>query len=236
MVVKSSHALIYFCSTVLFCLLWCWQPLSANPPQSDEKQPLHEALRELHAEFGIHFVYADDLVDDIMVTRSKKRASWHDTLEGLLKDSALTFERVSTQQIAIIHRPITGTILDLRTDDPLLSANVVFAGTNTGVMTTVSGGFRLTRPSRSHQELMIRYIGYYTEQVSIEEWRNPPSNLTIQLRPRVLSTIDEIIVVGSSTVRAYIARAVVLYHGDDLDAADAELEAALKINGKLPKA
>ena len=56
---------------------------------------------------------------------------------------------------------VSGTISDPDTNEPLIGANVVIKGTNTGATTDVEGRFSLTSPTGS-QTFVITYIGYET--------------------------------------------------------------------------
>ncbi|MDL2213448.1 TonB-dependent receptor [Bacteroides sp. OttesenSCG-928-E20] len=84
-------------------------------------------------------------------------------------------------------RPITGIVMD--NGEPIIGANVLVKGTNTGTITDIDGKFNLNAAPGSI--LIVSYIGYTTQEINIEQ----QTNVTIQLATDS-QLIDEVVVVG----------------------------------------
>lgn len=85
---------------------------------------------------------------------------------------------------------IKGQVLDHKTGDPVIGANVVVKGTTNGTITDMDGKYKLNAPVGS--TLQISYIGYQTVEV-----KATAGNQTIQLREDA-ENLDELVVVGYS--------------------------------------
>ena len=85
---------------------------------------------------------------------------------------------------------IKGQVLDHKTGDPVIGANVVVKGTTNGTITDMDGKYELNAPVGS--TLQISYIGYQTVEV-----KSTAGNQTIQLREDA-ENLDELVVVGYS--------------------------------------
>lgn len=93
---------------------------------------------------------------------------------------------------------VSGTISDPDTNEPLIGANVVIKGTNTGATTDVEGRFSLTSPTGS-QTFVITYIGYETieRSLSVSEGSNDLGN--IELGPSTIG-LAEVEIIASLAV------------------------------------
>jgi hypothetical protein len=89
---------------------------------------------------------------------------------------------------------ISGTVFDAQTQETLPSANILIKDTYRGTITNSNGSFSLTIPdSLLPATLLIRYIGYETQQLSIS--RNSLAKHKISLKPSV-TELQEIVVTG----------------------------------------
>lgn len=88
---------------------------------------------------------------------------------------------------------ITGTVLDARTNEPLIGVSVLIKGTTTGVITDIDGVFHMnSAPAGS--VLVISYIGYATQEITVTE------QTTYQiLLAEDTQLLDEVVVVGFGT-------------------------------------
>ncbi|MDZ7682954.1 MAG: TonB-dependent receptor [Fodinibius sp.] len=82
---------------------------------------------------------------------------------------------------------ITGKVLDKKSGEPIIGANVYFASSNQGAVTGSGGMFSLDVPEYS-DTLTVSYVGYKTKQVPIEK------DLTIYLSPSL--DMEEIVIRG----------------------------------------
>ena len=113
------------------------------------------------------------------------------SLLKLLFAMALTFAFGS----GMAQNAVTGVVTSANDGTGLGGATVLINGTTTGALTDNSGKFRLNSVA-SDAVLLISYIGYETQEVSV----NGQSNLTVSMAPSI-SQIDEVVVVGYGTVK-----------------------------------
>lgn len=90
---------------------------------------------------------------------------------------------------------ISGTVYDELTDEPLPGATIAEEGTDRGTSTNMNGEFQFNASS-DEAVLVIRFVGYQTQRVSIEG----RSEIDIYLSPDVLIG-SELVVTGYSTQR-----------------------------------
>ncbi|MDR1257670.1 MAG: TonB-dependent receptor [Tannerellaceae bacterium] len=108
----------------------------------------------------------------------------------MASDNSANPEVTVTQQES---KQITGTITD-ENGGPIVGANIVIAGTATGVISDVDGKFQLS--VREGAEVRISYIGYLPQTIRIGTRNNYP----IVLREDT-ETLDEVVVVGYGTMK-----------------------------------
>lgn len=86
--------------------------------------------------------------------RSTRRAWARRVIPFLLALGALSGGQLAAQQ-----RPISGTVRDARSREPVVEAQVMIVGTTQSVYTDAGGGFQLPAPAGA-VELRVRRIGY----------------------------------------------------------------------------
>ncbi len=87
-----------------------------------------------------------------------------------------------------VNRPVKGVVLD-GNGDPVIGANVVEKGTANGTITDLDG--RFTLEINDNSVLQVSYIGYNTQEVSV----NGKTSFSIKLREDT-QKLDEVVVVG----------------------------------------
>ena len=65
------------------------------------------------------------------------------------------------------NKTVTGTVTDAQNGDPLIGATVTVTGGTGGTVTDFDGNFRILAPA-SAKQLTISYVGYVTQQVTIQ--------------------------------------------------------------------
>ena len=105
---------------------------------------------------------------------------------------------------------VSGTVTDANTGEPLIGTSVFVKGTFVGTTTDDRGVF--TIEAENGDILMIAYIGYKSQEVTVSE-----GDLTIALETDVLRQ-DEVVVTGLATTvkRRNAANAVAVVTGDEL--------------------
>ncbi len=99
-----------------------------------------------------------------------------------------------TAQLALAQRPVSGSVLDAKTGEPLIGANIVITGTLTGTVSDTKGKFSLTLPA-SATSVTASFIGYTSQVIPV---RNE-TNLTISLVEG--GQLAEVVVLGYTTSR-----------------------------------
>ncbi len=98
------------------------------------------------------------------------------------------------QQSWAQNKTVTGKVTDEK-NSPVAGASVVVKGTKIGTSTDAAGAFRISVPS-SATTLMISYVGYTSEEVSISS----ASDVSVSLKPEN-STLNDVVVIGYGTSR-----------------------------------
>ncbi|MDB5013160.1 MAG: hypothetical protein JWQ25_1362, partial [Daejeonella sp.] len=89
---------------------------------------------------------------------------------------------------------MSGTVYDFQDKQPVIGASVKIKGSNIGTSTDIHGRFKINVPT--HGKLVIAYIGYKPEEVTIA----PGENVAVYLKATV-SSLQEVVVVGYSSQR-----------------------------------
>lgn len=121
---------------------------------------------------------------------------------------------------------IKGTVLDAKTGEPIIGANVVVKGTTNGIITDFDGNYTLTAPVGS--VLLISYIGYQPIEV-----KAAATSQTIKLQEDS-QALDEVVVVGYGVQKkATVTGSVSSVKGGDLKASGTA-NVTNTFAGKLP--
>jgi len=115
---------------------------------------------------------------------------------------------------------VTGTVADARvsgkvTDEKgatLPGVSVTLKGTTTGVVTDVNGNFSITVPNLGSGTLVFTYIGYLSQEVSL----NGQKGINVTLQPDTRN-LNEVVVVGYGTQKkATLTGSVSVIKGADM--------------------
>ena len=88
-------------------------------------------------------------------------------------------------------KSLQGRIIDSKSKEPLIGANVIIKGTAQGSATNVDGEFFITDLSQSMVNLQVSYIGYKTKTISdIEVKDGLHSDIVIELDAHVISVTE----------------------------------------------
>ncbi len=90
--------------------------------------------------------------------------------------------------------PVSGTITDAQTKEPLSGVSVVVKNTSNGTTTDAQGNFTLDAPVNA--TLVISSTGYGTQEIDVKD----QSPITVQLS-KSAGNLDEVVVVGYGTQR-----------------------------------
>ncbi|MCX7798103.1 MAG: TonB-dependent receptor [Melioribacter sp.] len=95
---------------------------------------------------------------------------------------------------------ICGRVIDAKTKEPLVGANVIIKKTNIGTATDNKGYFEIKKVSIPNPELIISMIGYQTVVYPLET--NNQENLIIELTETLIE-MGAVVVTGTNTLHLY---------------------------------
>ena len=88
-------------------------------------------------------------------------------------------------------KSLQGRIIDSKTKDPLIGANVIIKGTAQGSATNVYGDFYISDIVQSMVNLQVSYIGYKTKTISDIDLKDGlNSEIVIELDADVISVTE----------------------------------------------
>jgi TonB-linked SusC/RagA family outer membrane protein len=129
------------------------------------------------------------------------------TFNAVALDSGIT----NTPAISDQQQKVTGTVVDSKTNEPLIGVNVSVEGTTVGAITDVKGSYSLVLPG-SAKTLVFTYVGYTTEKVQIQG----QTTIDVKLTEEVLH-LEEVVVVGYGTAKkSDISGSVVSVNREDM--------------------
>lgn len=167
-----------------------------------------EVMQEISLQTNLDFAYSKEFVDmERLVSISVTNTDLKTVLDKLLNGTQLLHIELNGKIYlgpkilgALIENTIlkqqgkvTGTIKDASNQDPIIGANITIEGTTIGTISDINGSFSLDVPSEN-SVLVISFIGYNTEKVSLEG----KTTLNISLIPDI-TKLEEIVVVGYGT-------------------------------------
>lgn len=115
---------------------------------------------------------------------------------------------ICTCQVWSQNQTILGKVVDASTEEPIIGASVVVAGTTQGTITDVDGAF--TIDAAPGTKLIVSFIGLQTKEVAAAQ------NMVVALREDV-ELLDEVMVVGYGTAtRAQFVGSATAVKGDEL--------------------
>jgi TonB-linked SusC/RagA family outer membrane protein len=111
------------------------------------------------------------------------------TFSALALDLGVT----TSSAIDVQQQKVTGTVLDSKTNEPLIGVNVSVEGTTVGAITDLSGKYSLVIPG-SAKTLVFTYVGYTPVKIQLQG----QNTIDVKMTAEVLS-LDEVVVVGYGT-------------------------------------
>lgn len=164
---------------------------------------------EQHSEFIIF--YLDETIDvNRKVSVNLKDQRVESILEQLFKNTDVTYT-INDRQILLSKRrgmtevapvvavvqqkknTVTGTIVD-SSGMPIIGANILVKGTNSGTITDMNGNFSLEIDKNA--TLVVSYIGFADQEIKVGN----QTSLSIVLKEDV-AALDEVIVIGYGTTK-----------------------------------
>ena len=129
---------------------------------------------------------------------------------------------ISAQQLKV-----TGTVLDKKTNEPIIGASVLVKNTTNGVITDLDGHFELTNVPKG-SDLLISYVGYQSQNIQVSDGR---TSIQIYLSEDS-ELLEEVVVVGYGTQKKQDITGSVVSVGEGKFTAGVNTNAFQMINGK----
>lgn len=149
---------------------------------NDNGKPLGSLLHDLELKYGVDFIYDERKLQALTVNNVMTRQRVLDYLgayAGIYKvvtisdritfiiDKTLVENYGLTKESYIVLKeressvfPLEGVVLDGKTDEPLVGAQVIFPETKKGTLSEVNGNFRLEGITNGLHVLEIQFVGY----------------------------------------------------------------------------
>ncbi|MBC7722533.1 MAG: SusC/RagA family TonB-linked outer membrane protein, partial [Pedobacter sp.] len=109
-------------------------------------------------------------------------------------------------------RIITGKVIDEKTGEPLVGANILIDKAKGGIATKQDGSYTITAPS-AKSTLIFSYVGYTSQIIPIGD----KTTIDVLLQP-IVTTETEVVVIGYGTVKkSAVTGAVATYKNPRMD-------------------
>jgi outer membrane receptor for ferrienterochelin and colicin len=160
--------------------------------QTSQEQSLLSVLQSLEATYDVRFSYAADDISEIRLEYSEQD-SLENALAYLEEKLPFQFNKIDDRYITVIRNSadyLCGRILAADTGQPLEGASVVSNLTAFGTVTNAAGTFFI--PKYLFQEqLLIRFVGYQSWQISVSELTPDCETFLI---PSEVSTLETVFI------------------------------------------
>ncbi|MBC5632550.1 TonB-dependent receptor [Parabacteroides hominis] len=221
-IMRISALLLFVCIFASYASNASSQTAKVNI--TNERMTIGTFIKKVEKETGYMFVYNKKDIDaNKTVSLQKGTNTVVDCLNRIFEGSGVSYvfeddyivltKRVQAQDNAVAQQSgkvIQGVITD-ETGLSVIGANVFVKGTTIGTVTDVDGKFSVEVPS-DDAILVISYIGYMEQQISVKKQKN----WAIVLKEDSQS-LDEVVVVGYGTQRkGNIATAVTTIKAETL--------------------
>ncbi|RDY60731.1 TonB-dependent receptor [Flagellimonas nanhaiensis] len=155
-------------SSVFLLLVFC--PVLAQEEQKSAT-PLVSYIKDLENTFNIKFSYLNEDLEDISVNVPNNLVNLDDILNYIETQFQLETEKLNDRYYAITKSTLItlcGSVLDNFAENTVSGATIEVLGSNVAQITESNGSFRLTDVPRD-ASLKIRYLGYLTKYINVED-------------------------------------------------------------------
>ncbi|MDC6366628.1 MULTISPECIES: carboxypeptidase-like regulatory domain-containing protein [Flavobacteriaceae] len=159
-----------FLSLCLGCLLLLFCPLNAQE-SIESAIPLTSYIKQLEQKFNIKFSYVNEDLEDITITIPNNLVSLDDILTYIDSQFQISAAKLNNRYYTLTKSStvsICGSILDNFAKNTVPGATVEVLGTDQAQITATDGSFQIREVPRN-ASLKIRYLGYLTKYVQVED-------------------------------------------------------------------
>ena len=141
--------------------------------QEEQKSvtPLVSYIKDLENRFNIKFSYLNEDLEDISVNVPNNLVNLDDILNFIESQFQIETEKLNDRYYTLTKSSVVtlcGSVLDNYAENTVSGATVEVLGTNVAQATASNGSFTLTDIPRN-ASLKIRYLGYLTKYVKVED-------------------------------------------------------------------
>ncbi|NNL07713.1 MAG: TonB-dependent receptor [Croceitalea sp.] len=183
-----SHLSIIFLILVFLC------PISTSLAQEEPSVTLSGYLKQLENRFEIKFSYLNEDVMDIFID-PPSLGDLNDILSSISNQTQIQIKKLSDRYYSLAKNSmvdVCGKVLDNFEQNTVSGATIEVLGSNIALITDLDGSFELNQIPRN-ASLKIRYLGYVTRYIQVDELIGKGSCKTILLAQNY-EKLDEVIV------------------------------------------
>lgn len=181
--------------------------------------PLNEFINEIEKQTDYLFMYSEKEIDlrqqvhvnakDKPVSKVLEDAFVNSEIKYNFNEGYISLRKAQNGSVNQIGKKVTGTVKDVN-GEPIIGANIMVKGSNTGNVTDIDGRFVIEVPEKAI--LVVSYIGYLPQEIAVGN----KSELSILLREDT-KMLDEVVVIGYGTTSTRkMASAVTSIKGEKL--------------------
>ncbi|NQY28563.1 MAG: carboxypeptidase-like regulatory domain-containing protein [Flavobacteriaceae bacterium] len=165
------------------CLFFGIASMNAQDKTYD-KAPLKEVLFVIEKTFDIKFSFSEEDITNQTITINFKDDDLATVLEKLQELTTLQFKKVTDRYITILNKTppidISGTLKDLKTEQPLQGGTITVLNKKKGTVSDENGNFEL-KNVLENDTINISYMGYQNQFFLAKIFKDNP-NLSIALQ------------------------------------------------------
>lgn len=192
---------------VLVLLFYPLTVLGAQGHISIERQSItiQEAIQLIEKNSNYTFFYNAADLKNVQLKNINCSGTVEEVLKKVFADSGISYliqgnevtlkiEKTQSTQQTQKRRTVSGTVTDAVEGEPIIGANILIKGEQTGVITDLNGRFTIQIPADKRTTLIVTYIGYKRREVPVDDLG--VINIKMESDNEVL---DEVVIVGSGT-------------------------------------
>lgn len=180
-------------------------------------EPIPKVLEEIAKLGNLGVAYSSELptlnqhisltIEDVTISEALKLALQKTEYEAAIsrRREILLVRRMealpATGEVQQERGGVRGRITDAISGDELIGANVIVQGMEIGSATDMNGRYAIRNVPAGDQVLIVRYLGYLTQEIDVAVIPNETVELNIQLRPDVVEG-DELLILSQAMGQA----------------------------------
>ena len=178
----------------LFLGLILLTPLTPIIAQKNEPVELKVFLKTLEEKYAIKFSFVDETIDNVFIQPSIY-GNLSQNLESIRSQTQLKVEKLDDRYYAIsksLYIDLCGKVLDNFAENTVSGATIEVMGEDIAIITNIDGSFQISKVPKD-ASLKIRYLGYITKYISVNDLADNKDCSTILLAQNY-EKLDEVVV------------------------------------------